>query len=88
MVVTAREARKMAREFVTNDGSLDRLREKITLDIMSEADTGHRRALFLKDEFESTLGIEFVIDELLDNRFEVDAHFSMTHRFESMLVTW
>ena len=90
-MITAWDARDMARKAndTVNKAKFDALHEKILVDIASEADTGHRGTYFDRREFGDTTGIEFVIDELRKNGFDVDVERSYPyHRFESMYVSW
>ena len=90
-MITAKEARKMAKS--ANEGinkkRFDALRETLMLNIMSEADSGKRGAFFNRSQLGSSTGIEFIIDELRENGFEVDVHRGHPcHDFISMYVSW
>lgn len=87
-MITANEAYKMAKKDRMSDPAFSRLKEKIDLDIMSEADTGHRSALFTQLELGNVTGIEFIVDELRENGFEVIVHRNAYHMFDSMFVSW
>lgn len=99
-MITSYEARERAEEACKGTKGYAAMVEKIELDIMSEADSGNCGTVFTRDEFESVVGIEFVIADLIHNGFKVDAtysshgfrvdatHSSPHNKFESMYVSW
>jgi len=89
-MVTANEAYRYAKEYINGIGkeSFDKLADYINCCIASEADTGHRGTYFECSEFDSITGIEFIIDELRDNGFDVVVERDNRHEFYSMYVSW
>lgn len=69
-MITAKKAYAMAKENRTFNIAFNKLRERIDLDITTEADTGHRCTMFTKMELGDVTGIEFIVDELRENGFE------------------
>jgi len=87
-MITAKKAYAMAKENRTFNIAFNKLRERIDLDITTEADTGHRCTMFTKMELGDVTGIEFIVDELRENGFEVTVHRNNFYEFASMVVSW
>lgn len=87
-MITAKKAYEMAQDNRFFNSEFIALRKRIELDITSEADTGHRSTVFTRPELGDVTGIEFIIDELRENGFEVTVNRNSYHEFSSMFVSW
>lgn len=87
-MITAKKAYEMAQDNRFFNSEFIALRKRIDCDITSEADTGHRSTVFTRPELGDVTGIEFIIDELRENGFEVTVNRNSYHEFSSMFVSW
>lgn len=87
-MITAKEAYDMAHDNRLFSDEFIELERRIDCDITSEADTGHRSTVFTRPELGDVTGIEFIIDELRENGFEVTVNRNSYHEFGSMFVSW